>query len=254
MTPKKLLCCLLLLFPIGMFAQIGGEDEVYLSGDKVEAKFNGGGMDSFSQFIREQFNYSKVTKAGKMIGSFTIDEQGSVKNIKVIQMLDVESATEFFRVMNKCPKWQPAKRGGKPVSIEIKYPMTFNTNRSQGPSKSAEEKPVADAESEEALKVAEVESAPRFPGGVTGFYKYIGENFRVPDEVSSGGKLMVSFVVEKDGGLTDIKVLKDIGHGTAAEAIRVLKASPKWIPGKQKGIPVRVTYGLPINIRPSTAK
>jgi Gram-negative bacterial TonB protein C-terminal len=124
---KKWISLLVLIFlPILSSAQIGGEDEVYLNGDKVEAKFNGGGIDEFSKFIHDHFNYSKVTKAGKMVGAFTIDESGNVKNIKIIQMMDVESATEFIRVLNACPKWQPAKRGGKPISIEIKYPMVFN--------------------------------------------------------------------------------------------------------------------------------
>jgi hypothetical protein len=48
-----------------------------------------------------------------------------IKNIKIIEFFDIESATEFIRVLKKCPKWEPAKRGGKPISIEIKYPMVF---------------------------------------------------------------------------------------------------------------------------------
>ncbi|HTG67178.1 MAG TPA: energy transducer TonB, partial [Flavobacterium sp.] len=61
----------------------------------------------------------------------------------------------------------------------------------------------------------------------------------------------VSFVVEKDGSLTDIKVLRDIGYGTGKEAIRVLQKSPKWNPGIQNGKPVRVQYSLPITIQPA---
>ncbi|MBP6557486.1 MAG: energy transducer TonB [Flavobacterium sp.] len=113
------------LFPMVGFSQIGGEDEVYLSGDRVEAKFNGGGIEEFSKFIKKEFDYSKVTKAGKMVGAFTVDVDGTVKNIKIIEFSDIESATEFIRVLKKCPKWKPAERGGKPISIEIKYPMVF---------------------------------------------------------------------------------------------------------------------------------
>jgi hypothetical protein len=122
---KKVIAVLLFMLPLYSVAQIQGEDEVYLSGDRIEAKFNGGGMEKFSQFVHEQFNYSKVTKPGKMIASFTIEVDGNVKNIKIIQMIDVDSSIEFIRVLNKCPKWEPAKRGGKPISIEIKYPMVF---------------------------------------------------------------------------------------------------------------------------------
>lgn len=116
------------MLPVYSFAQIQGEDEVYLSGDGIDAKFNGGGMEKFSQFVQDQFNYSKVTKAGKMVASFTIVVDGNVKNIKIIQMIDVDSSLEFIRVLNKCPKWEPAKRGGKPISIEIKYPMVFKAH------------------------------------------------------------------------------------------------------------------------------
>ena len=104
---------------------MGGEDEVYLKGDRIEAKFNGGGLDKFREYLDENFDYSKVLKTGKLEATFTIDEQGNVTKIRITQILDIESATEFIRVLKMCPKWEPAKRGGKPISIEIKYPMVF---------------------------------------------------------------------------------------------------------------------------------
>jgi len=92
-----------------------------------------------------------------------------------------------------------------------------------------------------------VEVRPDFPGGIQKFYDFVGKNYRVPEE-DIKGKIFVQFVVEKDGTLTDIKVMRDLGYGTGAEAIRVLKKSPKWKPGIQNGRPVRVLYSLPINI------
>ena len=114
----------LLLSSVGI-SQIEGEAEVYLKGDLIDAKFNGGGIEEFSKFIRKEFDYSKVTQPGKMVGAFTVDVDGTVKNIKIIEFSDIASATEFIRVLKKCPKWKPAERGGKPISIEIKYPMVF---------------------------------------------------------------------------------------------------------------------------------
>lgn len=248
MNFKKLLICLLLLLPMMTFAQIGGEDEVYLSGDRVEAKFRGGGIEKFSEFVHQEFNYSKVTKPGSMIASFTVDVDGSVKNIKLVKMLDVDSATEMFRVLNKCPKWEPAKRGGKPISIEIKYPMNFNAKFSDQQKKLNDDDATADYATT-VYKKENVEAAPRFGGGLNAFYKYINANFRLPEEEGFTGRLMVSFVVETDGSLSNITVLKDLGYGTKEEAIRVLKSAPKWLPGKQNGKPVRVEYTLPINIK-----
>ena len=96
---------------------------------------------------------------------------------------------------------------------------------------------------------AGIEVKPDFPGGIEKFYKYVGKNYQVPEEEGLKGKVFVSFVVEKDGSLTDIKVIRDIGYGTGKEAIRVLKQCPKWNPGEQNGKKVRVLYSLPINIQ-----
>jgi hypothetical protein len=247
---KQLTILLLLFFPLIASSQIGGEAEVYLTGDKIEAQFNGGGIEKFSEFVQGQFNYSKVKKAGRMIASFTVDVDGSLKNIKLVQMIDVDSGVELIRVLNKCPKWTPAKRGGKPISIEVNYPMVFNAGLRENQVNGAKEKDAAaNTNSNDVRTVDNVEAAPRYGGGLTSFYKYISANFRVPEEEGFKGKIMVSFVVEVDGSLTNIKVLKDLGYGTSEEAIRVLKASPKWIPGKQNGKPVRVEYSLPIIIR-----
>jgi protein TonB len=96
---------------------------------------------------------------------------------------------------------------------------------------------------------AGIEVKPDFPGGLEKFYKFVGKNFQVPEEDGLKGKIFVTFVVEKDGSLTDIKVLRDIGYGTGKEAIRVLKSCPKWNPGEQNGKKVRVLYSLPITIQ-----
>lgn len=96
---------------------------------------------------------------------------------------------------------------------------------------------------------AGIEVKPDFPGGINKFYKFVGDNYQTPEEDGLKGKVYVTFVVEKDGSLTDIKVIRDIGYGTGKEAIRVLKKSPRWTPGVQNGKPVRVLYSLPITIQ-----
>jgi hypothetical protein len=255
---KRIVILLLLFFPLLAFSQIGGEDEVYLNGDRVEAQFNGGGIEKFSAFVHEQFNYSKVKKAGRMIASFTIETDGTLKNIKLVEMIDVDSGIELIRVLNKCPRWIPAKRGGKPISIEVKYPMVFNAGLRESQVKETKDRvassegnqkeAASNTDSNGVFAIGKVEAAPRYAGGLTSFYKYFSANFRVPEVQGFKGKLIVSFIIETDGSLSDIKVLKDLGYGTSEEAIRVLQSSPKWIPGKQNGKPVRVAYSLPINI------
>ena len=96
---------------------------------------------------------------------------------------------------------------------------------------------------------AGIEVKPDFPGGINKFYKFVGDNYQTPEEEGLKGKVYVTFVVEKDGSLTDIKVIRDIGYGTGKEGIRVLKKCPKWTPGEQNGKKVRVLYSLPITIQ-----
>jgi protein TonB len=111
--------------------------------------------------------------------------------------------------------------------------------------------PVAEIVQEDnnVYNTAGIEVKPDFPGGMEKFYKFVGNNYKTPEEEGLKGKVYVTFVVEKDGSLTDIKVLRDIGYGTGAEAIRVLKKCPRWTPGEQNGKKVRVLYSLPITIQ-----
>lgn len=97
-----------------------------------------------------------------------------------------------------------------------------------------------------------IATTPEFPGGIEQFYMFVGQRFKIPAEASKNkleGNLLMEFMVEKDGSLSEIKVLKDLGYGLGDEAIRVLKLSPKWNPASENGQPVRVKYSLPITIQ-----
>jgi TonB family protein len=95
-----------------------------------------------------------------------------------------------------------------------------------------------------------VEKQPEFPGGVSAFYQYLGKNIKYPKEAwrdKIQGKVFLSFIVEKDGRLTDVKITRGLSAETNAEALRVVSASPKWSPGIQFGVPVRVKYNINVN-------
>lgn len=94
-----------------------------------------------------------------------------------------------------------------------------------------------------------VEEEPDFPGGMEALLKYLQDNIQYPQlakENNITGKVFVTFVVEKDGRVTQVKLLRDIGGGCGNEAMRVVKAMPKWKPGKQQGRPVRTQFNLPV--------
>ncbi|MDY0907047.1 energy transducer TonB [Pedobacter sp. CFBP9032] len=95
-----------------------------------------------------------------------------------------------------------------------------------------------------------VDEYPEFAGGMKAFTKYMERNLRYPSQAQEEGvkgKVFVSFVVEVDGSITDVKVLRGIGFGCDEEAMKVIKKSPLWKPGRNKGKAVRVRYNMPIN-------
>ncbi len=94
-----------------------------------------------------------------------------------------------------------------------------------------------------------VETPPTYPGGLSKFYEFLGSNIKYPTMAIDNdvqGNVFVSFTVEKDGSLSDLKVERKLGYGTDEEAIRVLKSSKKWAPGMMNGRPIRVKYNIPI--------
>jgi len=95
-----------------------------------------------------------------------------------------------------------------------------------------------------------VEIQPEYPGGEAALGKFLQKNIRYPSiakENNIQGRVYIQFVVERDGSLTDVKIVRDPGSGLGDEAIRVLKLSPHWKPGVQNGKPVRVQFTLPVN-------
>ncbi len=94
-----------------------------------------------------------------------------------------------------------------------------------------------------------VEEQPGYPGGEEARIGYLQQNIKYPEEAKElgiQGKVFVTFVVEVDGTISDVRVLRGIGGGCDEEAIRVVRSMPKWVPGKQRGVPVRVQFNLPI--------
>ncbi|NEU10396.1 TonB family protein [Flavihumibacter sp. R14] len=103
----------------------------------------------------------------------------------------------------------------------------------------------------------EVEVSPEFPGGMEAFYQYLAKSFKYPESARSknlSGKIILQFVVETDGILSDIRVLRGLGSGLDEEAVRVLAQSAKWKPGIQNGKAVRVAYTLPMTVNPPSQK
>ena len=97
-----------------------------------------------------------------------------------------------------------------------------------------------------------VEDMPEFPGGEKAMMDFVAQNVQYPKEAMEkeiSGRVLVGFIVEKDGSISETEIVKGIGGGCDEEAVRVVKAMPKWKPGKQDGKPVRVHFLLPLTFK-----
>ncbi len=129
-------------------------------------------------------------------------------------------------------------------SSENSIPVVNNENGGSGN--------VKEESGEETYNMYNIEKYPQFPGGMEEWSKFLSKNLRYPNlarENNIGGRVIVFFVIEINGEITNLKVLRGIGAGCDEEAIRVIKKSPLWSPGFQNGRAVRVSYIMPIVFR-----
>ncbi|NLC50201.1 MAG: energy transducer TonB [Bacteroidales bacterium] len=111
-------------------------------------------------------------------------------------------------------------------------------------------KPVEEEATDEIFVV--VEKQPEFPGGTTALMKFLGDNIKYPviaQENGIQGRVITNFVVERDGSISDVQVVRGQDPSLDKEAVRVIKTMPRWTPGQQRGKPVRVRFTLPVVFR-----
>lgn len=127
-----------------------------------------------------------------------------------------------------------------------------DVNRDRVVKEVVEVKPVEKPKEEGPLSVAMVEQKPSFPGGESAMYKWLQDNIIYPAAASEEGvqgKVTVQFIVEKDGSITHVQVVRGKHPALDAEAARVIRKMPRWTPGRNNGQPVRVTYHLPVQFK-----
>lgn len=142
--------------------------------------------------------------------------------------------------------------------VEIIEEIEFTLDVEMTEESKVEEQPVITGIGEEPVEETTeeiftiVENQPEPVGGLAAFYNYVGENLKYPQKalrLGIEGRVFVQFVVERDGSLTDVQVIRGIGADCDEEAVRIVANAPKWTPGKQRGRPVRVRMVLPIQFK-----
>ena len=207
------------------------KDKLYnTAGIEVRPEFPGG-MNAFYSFISNNYNVpdSKDFLGGKVFVNFVIEKDGELSDIKVLRDVGFGTGEEAIRVLKKCPKWTPGEQNSKFVRCSYALPIALQAY---------------------IYEVKEVDASPNYIGGFERVFTIIAENFIQP--ISSefkGGDVLISFVVEADGTISNAQIYKDLGFGTGEEALRVLKGINNWIPAKKNGKNVRCNFGIPIKLK-----
>lgn len=211
-----------------------------------------GGDAELMKFLQQSIKYPKEAqeqgKQGRVIVQFVVNKDGSITGDSIVRSVDPLLDAEALRVVRSMPNWTPGKQRGKEVRVRFTLPVTFHLN-GDAPKQTAEMKQ-PEATGDEIFKV--VEHRPQFPGGDAELMKFINANVKYPKEAQEQGKqgrVIVVFVVEKDGSITDAEVLKPVDPLLDAEALRIVNMMPKWTPGKQRGKEVRVRFTIPVTFR-----
>ncbi len=220
-----------------------------------------GGMQEMMKYLQKEIKYPKEAAdkgiGGRVIVQFVVNTDGSICEEKVVKSADPALDAEALRIVRSMPNWTPGKQRGEPVRVRFTLPVAFaaqGVGNTSGTPHTATTVTVNESAQAASLKTdgeifQVVEEMPEYPGGMSELMKYFSTNMRYPKEAQSKGiqgRVIVQFVVEKDGSITDAKVMKPVDPQLDAEALRVVNAMPKWTPGKQRGKTVRVRYTLPV--------
>ncbi|WP_336325119.1 M56 family metallopeptidase [Porphyromonas pogonae] len=208
-----------------------------------------GGQAALMKYLAKNIQYpadaQKKNIQGKVVVTFIVNKDGSLSDINIARGVDTSLDKEALRVIEGMPKWKPGKQKGEIVRCKFALPVVYKLNNTK------QEKVFKDATAKtKSDGVFEaVDEQPLFPGGTGEMYKFMANTMIYPEtaiKANIQGKVIVRYIVNQDGSISDIEVARGVDPVLDAEAVRVIKAMPKWIPGKQNGKPVRVRYTMPV--------
>ena len=232
------------------------KDQAYIMVEKMPT-FQGGDLNVFRNWVQSKIQYPKEAMEkgimGRVVCSFVVEKDGSLTDFDVLQSPDKSLADEVVRILKTSPKWEPGEQRGEKVRVKYAVPIVFsigNNNVADASTTKAQAAAEAKVAEDGDMPYIKVEKMPTFQGGdLNVFRNWVQSNVKYPQEAQEKalqGRVVCSFVVEKDGSLTEFDVLQSPDKSLADEVVRILKTSPKWEPGEQRGEKVRVKYTVPI--------
>ena len=215
-----------------------------------------GDLNTFRAWVQKNIKYPAEAfrngEQGRVVLSFVVEKDGSVSNIQILQTPGKAFSEETRRVVAASPKWKPGEQRGEKVRVRYTLPVDFRITATAQDTKTSENK----GSGEEPFLV--VDTPPQFNGGDIGeFRRWVQMNVKYPAEALGKniyGKVLVTFVIEKDGSVGNAEIFKSPDKSLADEVLRVIGKSPKWTPGKQRGEAVRVKFGMPVDFAVQTSE
>lgn len=257
---KKLIFVLSFLWVATLTSNAQEQDKVFVDYEE-NAQFPGGEQECF-KFLAANVKYPAecIEKGiqGRVIVSFTIETDGTIDEIKTMRSPDQLLTKEAERVVALMPKWKPFMQNGKPVRSRFTLPVMFrlNADEPQKPDSLKANAPAADeaqAASPDDDRIYDlVETNAEFPGGQNECYKFLASQVKYPVKCMQEGiqgRVIVSFVVNRDGSIVEVKATKSPHPALSKEAERVISLMPKWKPAMQGGKTVRSRFNLPVMFR-----
>lgn len=195
---------------------------------------------------------------GKVVVAFVVEKDGSLTDIKIIEGAELGHGVpeETIRVIKSMPKWKPGRQENQPVRSYFTLPISFSLPEEpddDAPVHPGFEAPVPSKPTSKAPVGTEIYRSTNIPPKPDfNLTEFLSKNLRYPEaaiENEVQDRVYVQFVVEKDGSLTDIRIVRGvgIGYGIPEEAMRVVKAMPKWKPAMKNGQVVRAYFTMPIS-------
>ena len=217
-----------------------------------------GGVEAYAQYLADNQQYPTAAlqrgATGTVEVTFVVEKTGVISNVTASKPVDPQLDAEAVRLIKGGPNWTPAQHKGQKVRQRVSIPISFQIPLGAGgpaPATDPEASPGttpagAPKPASGALKAGATVVTPDQParpvGGLEAFYEWIQKNQQYPALARRRkieGQVKVAFVVQKDGSLTDVKVVKPLGSGLDQEALRLIKTAPNWTPATYQGQPLK---------------
>ena len=206
------------------------------------------------KWLTEHIQYPEEAKTEGIYGTvgveFVVEPDGSISNAKAYNGSQPTLVQEAERVVKSMPKWIAGRVNGKYARVKTSIGVRFELSAQElEAAKQVRETARKDRFGERIFETAD--EMPSFPDGNTSIQAWIKEHVQITEEIKDlgVGSVMVKFVVEKDGTITNAEMIRPMHPAIDKEATRVIESMPKWNPGKVSGLPERVRYMLRVNFK-----